>query len=150
MAADHELIVEPGGRLCGEIRVPGDKSMSHRAVMFASLAAGHSRIDDCLLSADTVATIDAFRAMGVDIAVGEDGGVDVDSRGAASLATPAAPLDLGNSGTSIRLLAGLLAGLGIPAQLTGDDSLRRRPMLRVTEPLALMGAEIATAADGTP
>ncbi len=150
MAADRELIVEPGGRLSGELRVPGDKSMSHRAVMFSALAEGRSRIDDCLLSADTVATVDAFRAMGVSIVIGEDGGVDVDSPGAAALTPPAASLDLGNSGTSIRLLAGLLAGLNIPARLTGDASLRRRPMLRVTEPLALMGAAIATAADGTP
>lgn len=150
MSAPDRLIVTPGGRLSGTLTVPGDKSISHRAVMFGAIARGETVIEGCLMGDDVRATINAFRAMGVAIDAHDDGRVVVDGRGAQALREPAHALDMGNSGTSIRLLAGLLAGLGIRAQLGGDASLNRRPMRRVTEPLALMGADIATTDAGTP
>ncbi len=147
----EELIVEPGGALRGRLRVPGDKSISHRAVMFGALADGVTEIRDCLLGEDVRATIAAFRAMGVRIEEFEDGRlIRVHGAGQGGLVPPADALDLGNSGTSIRLITGILAGAGIAATLTGDASLRRRPMKRVTEPLARMGARLATAPNGTP
>jgi 3-phosphoshikimate 1-carboxyvinyltransferase len=146
-----ELVVAPGGALRGRIRVPGDKSISHRAVMFGALADGVTEIRDCLLGEDVRATMAAFRALGVRMEE-FDGGrrILVHGVGAQGLRAPAGVLDLGNSGTSIRLLSGILAGAGIPATLTGDASLRRRPMRRVTAPLARMGADIAAAEGGTP
>lgn len=150
MSAPDHLIVTPGGRLHGTLTVPGDKSISHRAVMFGAIAHGDTVIDGCLMGDDVRATINAFRAMGVEIEAHDSGRVCIAGRGAGALREPGHALDMGNSGTSIRLLTGLLAGLGIRAQLGGDASLNRRPMRRVTEPLALMGADIATTAAGTP
>ncbi|MGR9093288.1 MAG: 3-phosphoshikimate 1-carboxyvinyltransferase, partial [Gammaproteobacteria bacterium] len=150
MTAHDRLIVTPGGRLTGSLMVPGDKSISHRAVMFGAIARGETVIEACLMGDDVRATINAFRAMGVAIEAHDDGRVVIDGRGANVLREPDQALDMGNSGTSIRLLTGLLAGLGIRAQLGGDASLNRRPMRRVTEPLALMGADIATTDAGTP
>ena len=144
------LIVEPAGELSGSVRVPGDKSISHRAVMLGALAEGITEIRDCLLGEDVRATISAFRALG--IAIEElDGGrlIRVHGRGLQGLKAPTQVLDCGNSGTSMRLLTGIIAGSGLSATLTGDDSLRRRPMRRVTEPLGLMGARIGATAAGT-
>lgn len=126
----------------GVVRVPGDKSISHRAVMLAAIAEGRSEISGFLEGEDCLATMRAFQAMGVSI---ERRGsrLIVDGVGREGLQSPAGPLDLGNSGTSMRLLAGLLAGQHFDAILTGDDSLRRRPMNRVIDPLRLMGADIA-------
>lgn len=142
--------VAPGGALTGEVRVPGDKSVSHRAVMFAALADGACRIEGCLLGEDVRATIAAFRALGAELRVAPEGRIDARGVGIDGLRSPGAPLDLGNSGTSMRLITGILAGAGVDATLTGDASLSRRPMRRVTEPLARMGANVATAPDGTP
>lgn len=148
---DEVLSVRPGGALRGTLRVPGDKSISHRAVMFGALADGVTEIRDCLLGEDVRATMAAFRAMGVRIDEVDDGRlIRVHGAGQGGLTPPAAVLDLGNSGTSIRLITGILAGAGIPATLTGDASLRRRPMKRVTEPLSSMGAKLGTAEGGTP
>jgi 3-phosphoshikimate 1-carboxyvinyltransferase len=150
-AIGEELVVNPGGALNGRLCVPGDKSISHRAVMFGALAEGITEIRDCLLGEDVRATMGAFRALGV--AIEElDGGrlIRVHGAGPGGLRAPTSVLDLGNSGTSIRLLTGILAGAGLHATLTGDGSLRRRPMKRVTEPLARMGAHITTAPGGTP
>ena len=144
------LLVEPAGELSGSVRVPGDKSISHRAVMLGALAEGITEIRDCLLGEDVRATISAFRALG--IAIEElDGGrlIRVHGRGLQGLKAPTQVLDCGNSGTSMRLLTGIIAGSGLSATLTGDDSLRRRPMRRVTEPLGLMGARIGATAAGT-
>jgi len=151
MHISEELVVAPGGMLRGTLRVPGDKSISHRAVMFGALADGVTEIRDCLLGEDVRATMGAFRALGVRIEE-LDGGrlIRVHGAGLNGLKAPSEVLDLGNSGTSIRLLTGILAGAGIPATLTGDASLQRRPMRRVTEPLARMGAQLATADKGTP
>ena len=134
--------------LTGEMRVPGDKSISHRAVMFAALAEGESRIRGCALGQDNLATVRAFESLGVDVMrSGTEHGATlvVHSRGWHSL-TPSDPacvtIDCGNSGTTLRLLAGILAGCPFPSRLDGDASLRRRPMGRVMTPLRRMGARI--------
>ncbi|MBK1726157.1 3-phosphoshikimate 1-carboxyvinyltransferase [Halorhodospira neutriphila] len=141
--------VAPGGSLRGELRVPGDKSISHRAVMLGALARGETRITGLLEGADVLATVGAFRQLGVAIEGPRQGAATIQGAGREGLRAPSAPLDVGNSGTSMRLLAGLLAGLPFEAVLTGDASLNRRPMGRVTEPLAAMGARIGTAEGGT-
>jgi 3-phosphoshikimate 1-carboxyvinyltransferase len=141
--------VQPGGSLCGCIRVPGDKSISHRSIMLGSIAAGTTEISGFLEGEDSLATLKAFRAMGVDIEGPADGAVVVHGVGLHGLGQPSQPLDLGNSGTSMRLLAGLLAGQRFDTELVGDRSLMSRPMRRVTAPLAQMGASIATSEAGT-
>jgi 3-phosphoshikimate 1-carboxyvinyltransferase len=141
--------VEPGGRLSGTLRVPGDKSISHRSIMLGSLAEGVTRVSGFLEGEDSLSTLTAFRRMGVEIEGPEQGRVVIHGVGMHGLKTPSDPLDLGNSGTSMRLLAGLLVGQGLGLTLTGDDSLSSRPMRRVTEPLARMGARITPSAEGT-
>ncbi len=141
--------VQPGGRLCGEIRVPGDKSMSHRSIMLGSLANGVTHVTGFLNAEDAMSTLQAFRDMGVRIEGPANGEVTIYGVGKQGLQQPAKPLYLGNSGTSMRLLSGLLAGQAFDTVLTGDKSLESRPMRRVTQPLALMGAVIETQADGT-
>lgn len=142
--------VEPGGSLQGRVRVPGDKSISHRAIMLGALADGVTEIDGFLEGADALGTLYAFRSMGVWIDGPTDGRVMIHGAGLEGLAMPGGPLDLGNSGTSMRLMAGLLAAQSFDTTLTGDASLSARPMRRVTEPLARMGARIETAEGGTP
>jgi 3-phosphoshikimate 1-carboxyvinyltransferase len=134
-------------RLHGTIAVPGDKSISHRAVIFNAIAEGNARITNFLPGADCLSTIACMQALGVKIEQAGDE-VRVAGRGLHGLAAPATVLDCGNSGTTIRLLAGLLAGQRFRSTLTGDDSLRRRPMLRVVEPLRRLGARIGGEADG--
>lgn len=141
--------VEPGGALRGRLRVPGDKSISHRAIMLGSLAEGTTQISGFLEGEDCLATLRAFQAMGVPIAGPDQGRVVVQGVGLHGLTAPARPLDMGNSGTAMRLLSGLLAGQPFESVLIGDSSLTRRPMRRVTEPLARMGARIETSAQGT-
>ncbi len=141
--------VEPGGCLQGRLRVASDKSISHRSIMFGSLADGVTEVEGFLEGADSLATLRAFRAMGVAIEGPEQGRVVIHGVGMHGLQAPQAPLDLGNSGTSMRLLAGLLAGQAFDSVLTGDASLSGRPMRRVTEPLARMGAVIETSEAGT-
>ncbi|MBI4693716.1 MAG: 3-phosphoshikimate 1-carboxyvinyltransferase [Gammaproteobacteria bacterium] len=151
MTAFDTLHVAPGGALTGRVRVPGDKSISHRSVMLGALAEGTTEVRDCLMGEDVRATMAAFRALGVEIEEREGGRlILVHGRGLRGLQTPRQVLDLGNSGTSIRLMSGIIAGSSLAATLTGDSSLRRRPMRRVTEPLGAMGAVIRTAANGTP
>ncbi|HEB94955.1 MAG TPA: 3-phosphoshikimate 1-carboxyvinyltransferase [Sedimenticola thiotaurini] len=139
----------PGGHLSGTLRVPGDKSISHRSIMLGSLAGGTTRVSGFLEGADALATLEAFRRMGVVIEGPDDGRVVIHGVGMDGLRAPDGVLDLGNSGTSMRLLCGLLAGQGIGVTLTGDASLRSRPMRRVTDPLARMGARIDTSEQGT-
>ncbi len=141
--------VEPGGALRGSIRVPGDKSISHRAIMLGALAEGVTRISGFLEGGDSLATLAAFRRMGVEIAGPEEGRVVVNGVGMNGLKAPDGPLYVGNSGTSMRLLAGLLAGAGVEATLTGDASLSGRPMKRVLTPLSAMGACIESSPEGT-
>jgi 3-phosphoshikimate 1-carboxyvinyltransferase len=136
--------VEPGASLTGHIRVPGDKSVSHRAALLAAVGEGETRIEGFGRSGDTESTLRAVRALGVD-AVDED--VDVvriPGVGLRGLREPAGPIDAGNAGTLIRLLPGLLAGHEGTFELTGDESLRARPMERIAEPLRRMGAQVET------
>lgn len=137
----RQFDIAPGGRLAGAVRVPGDKSVSHRAIMFSAIAEGRSRITGFLESADCLATLGAFEAMGVGYRR-EGGALVVNGRGRDGLTAPQSPLDLGNSGTSMRLLSGLMAGQSFDTTLSGDASLSRRPMARVIEPLTQMGARI--------
>jgi 3-phosphoshikimate 1-carboxyvinyltransferase len=141
--------VKPGGSLKGHLRVPGDKSISHRSIMLGSLAEGVTRVSGFLEGEDSLATLNAFRQMGVEIEGPTDGKVVIHGAGMHGLKTPDVPLDLGNSGTSMRLLSGLLAGQGLNLILTGDESLSGRPMRRVTDPLALMQADVETTQTGT-
>jgi 3-phosphoshikimate 1-carboxyvinyltransferase len=140
----HDLVyqVAPGGRLIGEIRVPGDKSISHRSIMLGSLADGVTTVDGFLEGDDSLCTLQAFRDMGVKIERPSAGRVVIHGVGINGLKPPAKALYLGNSGTSMRLLAGLLAGQNFSTVLTGDSSLSKRPMKRVAEPLKLMGANL--------
>ena len=140
----------PGGGVQGRIRVPGDKSISHRAVMLGSLAGGTTRIEGFLEGEDALATLQAFRDMGVVIEGPNQGRVTIHGVGLHGLKSAPGAIYLGNSGTSMRLLAGLLAGQSFDSTLTGSASLSRRSMERVVEPLRAMGAVIETASDGRP
>lgn len=139
--------------LCGELSVPGDKSLSHRAVLFAAMASGISHVSGVLDSADVRASIEAVQALGarVDLEVQPDGSLagEIEGWGEAGPREPEEPIDCGNSGTTARLLLGVLAGWPITVTLTGDESLSRRPMRRVTEPLSAMGARFDSAEGGT-
>ncbi|MFN4239580.1 MAG: 3-phosphoshikimate 1-carboxyvinyltransferase [Erythrobacter cryptus] len=139
----------PLGSLRGTIRVPGDKSISHRALMFAGLAVGRSRITGLLEGEDVLATAAAMRTLGAAIAREDDGTWVVDGVGVGSLLEPHAALDMGNSGTSTRLLMGLVASHALTATFIGDASLSRRPMQRVIDPLQLMGASFHASPGGT-
>lgn len=141
--------VHNGGSLRGEARVAGDKSISHRSIMLGSLADGVTHVTGFLEAEDALATLQAFRDMGVEIERTGNGCVTIHGVGKHGLKAPQAPLYLGNSGTSMRLLSGLLAGQEFNSVLTGDESLSKRPMKRVTEPLAKMGADIKTTEKGT-
>lgn len=136
--------------LRGEIDVPGDKSVSHRAIMLSALADGVSRIRGFLEGEDTRATARIFARMGVRIDAPSAGERVVHGAGLHGLRKPDGALDCGNSGTAMRLLAGLLAGQAFDSTLTGDASLSKRPMRRVTDPLAAMGANVETVEGGTP
>ncbi len=150
MSMSIDYLIKPGGNLRGRLRVPGDKSISHRAVILGSLAQGVSQINGLLEGEDVLATVAAFRAMGVRIEGPRDGHAAIEGAGLYGLQPPSAPLDMGNSGTAMRLLAGVLAAQRFDSKLVGDASLQQRPMRRVTEPLISMGAMIATAEDGRP
>ncbi len=143
------FFASPGGTLSGRLRVPGDKSISHRSIMLGSLAIGETRISGFLEGGDSLATLAAFRAMGVNIDGPDAGRVRIQGVGLKGLKAPADALYLGNSGTSMRLMSGLLAGQSFDTTLTGDVSLSGRPMLRVVQPLISMGARIDTQAGGT-
>ncbi|MDH5444536.1 MAG: 3-phosphoshikimate 1-carboxyvinyltransferase [Gammaproteobacteria bacterium] len=152
MSSERECIftVQPGGQLTGNIRVPGDKSISHRSIMLGALAEGITEVSGFLEGEDNLATLNAFRDMGVDIQGPENGRVVIKGVGMHGLKKPAKALYLGNSGTSMRLLTGLFAAQQFDCELTGDSSLSTRPMRRVTDPLAKMGAKTETTDQGTP
>jgi 3-phosphoshikimate 1-carboxyvinyltransferase len=141
--------VQPSRKVQGRVRVPGDKSISHRSVMLGGIAEGRTDVSGFLASADCLATLEAFRAMGVAVDRHSETALTVHGRGLQGLAAPRHVLDMGNAGTAIRLSMGLLAGQRFESQLTGDASLRSRPMERVAKPLRLMGADILTV-DGKP
>jgi 3-phosphoshikimate 1-carboxyvinyltransferase len=134
------LVARPSPALKGDIRVPGDKSISHRALMIGALAVGRTRIEGLLEGEDVLCTAEALRRLGVGVTRIDSATYEVSGVGIGALATPEQILDMGNSGTGARLLAGLLATHPLNAIMTGDASLCRRPMLRVIEPLARMGA----------
>jgi 3-phosphoshikimate 1-carboxyvinyltransferase len=147
LIATDVATVTPAARLRGELRLPGDKSISHRALLFATLAVGKSRITGAGDGADVRSTAGAMRALGATLTARPDDdrrnvAYEVASPGADGLRQPADDIDCGNSGTSLRLIAGMLAGLPMTAVLDGDDSLRRRPVARIIEPLRRMGAEL--------
>ena len=142
--------VQPGGSLNGAARVPGDKSISHRAVMLGALADGRTAVSGLLEGEDVLRTVAAFRQMGVGIEGPSGGRATIEGVGLYGLCAPNRPLDMGNSGTATRLMAGILAAQSFDSMLIGDASLMRRPMQRVVEPLSAMGASIAAAQGGRP
>ena len=136
-------VIKPSGKLRGEITVPGDKSISHRSVMLGSIAKGDTRISGFLTGEDCLSTIDCFKKLGIDIEVnGTD--VTVHGKGLKGLSAPAETLDVGNSGTTLRLMSGILSAQPFTTRLTGDSSIQKRPMGRVASPLGLMGAKITS------
>ena len=142
--------VEGKSALKGRMCMPGDKSISHRAVILAALADGTSTIRDLLESTDVLATVSAFRQLGVKIEGPRDGALRVNGVGLDGLSAPTRPLDMGNSGTAMRLLAGVLVGQDFESTLVGDASLSQRPMGRIIDPLTRMGAKISGVQDDTP
>lgn len=142
MTARVDYAVTPGGTLQGTLRVPGDKSISHRALMFGAIAEGITEIEGFLDGADCLNTLAAVRAMGVQVDAASATSLKVHGRGLHGLRPASAPLDCGNSGTAMRIFMGLLAGQGFESTLIGDESLSKRPMQRVIEPLTAMGAKI--------
>lgn len=143
------LTIRPCSRLRGTVRVPGDKSISHRAAIFAALAQGTTRIDGFLESEDCLATLTCLRQLGVSIHKTGEGSYEIAGAGSNGLKEPDDILDCGNSGTTMRLLAGVLAGQPFFSVLTGDASLRRRPMDRIIKPLSQMGANITGRSNNT-
>lgn len=134
--------IQPSKGLRGTLIIPGDKSISHRSIMFGSLAEGDTEIRGFLYGEDCLSTVGAFRKMGISIDVSEET-ITVHGKGLYGLTAPQDIIDVGNSGTTIRLLSGILAGQSFSTVLTGDDSIRKRPMSRVIQPLSIMGANIA-------
>ncbi|WP_084303495.1 bifunctional prephenate dehydrogenase/3-phosphoshikimate 1-carboxyvinyltransferase [Phytopseudomonas flavescens] len=147
---DLVFLANPGGAVRGRIRVPGDKSISHRSIMLGSLAEGTTEVEGFLEGEDALATLQAFRDMGVVIEGPHHGRVTIHGVGLHGLKPPPGPIYVGNSGTSMRLLSGLLAGQPFDVTMTGDASLSKRPMNRVANPLREMGAVVETGPDGRP
>lgn len=147
---DLIFLANPGGKVAGRIRVPGDKSISHRSIMLGSLAEGTTEVEGFLEGEDALATLQAFRDMGVVIEGPHHGRVTIHGVGLHGLKPPPGPIYVGNSGTSMRLLSGLLAGQPFDVTMTGDASLSKRPMNRVANPLREMGAVVETGPDGRP
>lgn len=135
------MIFQPVKQMRGEVTIPGDKSISHRAVMFGSLAEGTTEVTNFLQGADCLSTIDAFRKMGVEIENTPEK-ILIHGRGLHGLTAPSCVLDMGNSGTTTRLISGILAGQDFECTLTGDASIQKRPMRRIIEPLSMMGGKI--------
>lgn len=142
--------VKPGGKVSGHFRVPGDKSISHRSIMLGSIAEGITEVKGFLEGEDALATLQAFRDMGVKIEGPNNGAVKIHGVGLQGLRAPEKPLDVGNAGTAMRLLMGFLAGQKFTYTLVGDASLTKRPMNRVANPLREMGVEVETAPEGRP
>ena len=137
------MIFKPVKHMSGEVTIPGDKSISHRAVMFGSLADGLTEVTNFLQGADCLSTIDAFRKMGIEIENTPEK-ILIHGRGLHGLTAPSSVLDMGNSGTTTRLISGILAGQSFECTLTGDASIQKRPMRRIMEPLSMMGGNIVS------
>ena len=136
--------IQPSAIRDADVSVPGDKSVSHRAIMLGSIAEGVTRVQGFLAGEDCLATMLAFRSLGVDIERPRDTELVIHGAGLRGLRAPDGDVDLGNSGTAMRLLAGVLAGQGFSTTLTGDESLSMRPMQRIITPLSRMGARIGS------
>lgn len=145
-----DVVSQPAKALSGKLRVPSDKSISHRALLLSSIADGESLLHHLLMGEDNRATMAAMQAMGVDITQVDDTTHRVSGVGLWGLSQPADPLNLGNSGTGLRLLTGLLAAQPFESRLVGDESLMGRPMKRIVDPLRKMGARIGMSLEGTP
>ncbi|WP_347330218.1 bifunctional prephenate dehydrogenase/3-phosphoshikimate 1-carboxyvinyltransferase [Marinimicrobium locisalis] len=145
-----DYLLQPGGSVTGTIRVPGDKSVSHRSIMLGSLAEGITEVEGFLEGEDALATLQAFRDMGVVIEGPSEGRVKIHGVGLRGLKAPKKPLYIGNSGTTIRLMSGILAGQAFDSEISGDVSLAKRPMDRVANPLREMGAVVEAAEGGRP
>ena len=150
VASYKKFCVKPDGKLTGRLRVPGDKSISHRSIMLGALADGITRIRGFLEGEDSLNTLRAFQAMGVPIEGPIEGEVIIQGVGIDGLKEPLEALYVGNSGTSMRLLSGILAAQPFASTLTGDESLTARPMKRVIDPLKQMGANIKGSQDDRP
>ncbi|MBU4129020.1 3-phosphoshikimate 1-carboxyvinyltransferase [bacterium] len=137
-----EIRVRPIRHLRGEITLPGDKSISHRAIMLASLARGRTLVSGISKGEDVLKTVSAFQSMGIEIKGAGSDSLTIQGKGLRGLSQPGEIIDCGNSGTTIRLLSGILAAQDFSSTITGDESLRTRPMDRVVEPLERMGAKI--------
>jgi 3-phosphoshikimate 1-carboxyvinyltransferase len=147
-SAASPLTASRGGPIAGRVRVPGDKSISHRALILAAMTVGESTVSGLLEGEDVLKTAQAMRDLGAQLTRGEDGVWRIRGAGVGGFAEPTAPLDFGNSGTGCRLVLGAVAGCPIRASFDGDASLRKRPMQRVLDPLARMGTKVIEAADG--
>lgn len=143
-----EKLIKPARALRGSLRMPGDKSVSHRYAMLAAVARGASRFDNFATGQDCAATLRCVEQLGARLACNREGGTQIVP--SPKPQDPSAPLDCGNSGSTMRMLAGLIAGREVSCEMVGDSSLMRRPMARIVAPLRQMGAEIESAADGKP
>lgn len=142
-----QRVITPKTHLTGSLSVPGDKSISHRSIMFGALAEGDTHVTGFLNGDDCLSTIRCFRDMGVEIEI-EGTNVTVHGKGLRGLTAPKNTLDVGNSGTTLRLMSGILAAQPFDSRVTGDSSIQKRPMNRVADPLQLMGAQIVSEKEG--
>jgi 3-phosphoshikimate 1-carboxyvinyltransferase len=149
MKSDSIEIIKPAKNILGAVRLPGDKSISHRYAMLAALAKGKTRLENFSTGADCESTLRCLRSLGCEITRQQNGTVEIEGL-EGELCAPLAALDCGNSGSTIRMLSGILAGQEFASELVGDDSLSRRPMARVVEPLSKMGARIIAGEGGRP
>src|SRR5579863_679888 len=148
MNKDASVVVRPARNLSGSLLLPGDKSISHRYAMLGAIAEGTTRLENFSTGADCASTLGCLRTLGVQWER-KDGAVVIQGSGAA-LQPPQAPLDCGNSGSTMRMLSGILAGQKFDSELFGDESLSRRPMARIITPLQAMGAKISAQEGGRP
>jgi 3-phosphoshikimate 1-carboxyvinyltransferase len=148
MSHENSVVVHPAKSLNGSVRLPGDKSISHRYAMLGGIAEGTTKLENFSTGADCASTLGCLRALGVEWER-KDESVTIRGRGR-KLQPPSTPLDCGNSGSTIRMLSGILAGQEVTSELVGDESLSRRPMARIIKPLEMMGACIESAADARP
>ena len=148
MSHNKSVVIRPAKTLAGSVRLPGDKSISHRYAMLGGIAEGATKLENFSTGADCASTLGCLRALGVKWQRNE-GSVVIQGSGA-KLQAPSAPLDCGNSGSTIRMLSGILAGQDFTSELGGDESLSRRPMARIIQPLEMMGAKIEASNGGRP
>jgi 3-phosphoshikimate 1-carboxyvinyltransferase len=148
MTFETSHLITPAKNVLGSLRMPGDKSISHRYAMLAAIAEGKTRLENFSSGADCASTLSCLRSLGCEVSI-KDGVVEIEGR-PGSFVAPTQALNCGNSGSTMRMLSGILAAQEFDSELIGDESLMRRPMGRVVKPLSLMGAEIQTSKDGTP